>query len=103
MSKKTKAASKKRRFNKAVREVRGEFHRAKNQGPYLKSTHLAEAGYPFVDLPRNLNTCWAELHDLCKDNFRTEQGGVTYTWFGSRFFFQTQDDANLFKTLWLLV
>jgi hypothetical protein len=71
--------------------------------PNRKKTHSAEdlikAGYPMVICETSR---WESLHALCAIHFRNRSGQSTYTWEGNKFFFLTQEDADLFKTLQLI-
>lgn len=46
---------------------------------------------------------WAEIHKLCQEHFVDAAGRKTYIWFGEKFFFLNKEDAQLFRTLQLLV
>lgn len=77
------------------------FLRCDNRKKRLTITMMRGAGYH--ERRMSVMSRWPELHKLCAANFRDGQGRLTYTWFGSFFFFLTQEDADLFETLQLLV
>ena len=72
------------------------FLRVNNRKKRFTAADVIKANYPMVDYQ---GTHWKELHVLCKSVFKDGQGLQTYVWFGNLFFFLTEEDAKLFKTL----
>lgn len=60
---------------------------------------LSNAGYYHADLSGVMATgfnAWKDAHRWCIDNFGKEH----YTWTGERFWFETDQDALLFRLRW---
>lgn len=55
---------------------------------------LANAGYITVKLTRSAD--WPEVHRWCIDNF----GEDHYTWSGTDFWFESEEDAIMFSLRW---
>ena len=53
-----------------------------------------DAGYYRMILSDHSN--WSEIHDWCEQEF----GGNHYSWNGSNFWFETQEDAFRFALRW---
>jgi hypothetical protein len=76
------------------------FLRVNNRKRYHQPVDLHKAGYPMEILRTR---AWAEIHKLCQEHFVDAAGRKTYIWFGEKFFFLNKEDAQLFRTLQLLV
>lgn len=74
-----------------------DFPRVYNRRSYVKAQEFEEAGYPMAVLRSNEN--WQEVHRWCAEQFRNERG-VTYTWTGEKFWFQTEADRDKFVERW---
>jgi hypothetical protein len=72
------------------------FARVPNWRKHIMADDVRMAGYPEA---KHEHGDWRRLHDLCKATFVNGKGRTTYIWFGSTFFFLTEEDANLFRTL----
>lgn len=77
---------------------------------YIKSTdpHWRKAGYvwsrvyekmnyPSILLGPHGHQQWTEVHQWCRENIDEKH----YTWTGSRFWFDREEDAALFALRWL--
>jgi len=60
----------------------------------LWSEELAAAGYITVKLTRSAD--WPEVHRWCIDNI----GEDHYTWSGTDFWFESEEDAVMFSLRW---
>jgi hypothetical protein len=100
MRRKLLVKRKNRRRQESLIEARAAFTRLNNRSARPQQQDFINAGYPMVE---NESSAWNTLHELCAEAFVNEKGQSTYTWFGNRFFFLTDEDAKLFKALWYLV
>lgn len=74
------------------------FTRVNNRKRTYNYRDALAAGYPMVE--HDMRSCnWADLHKACQAIFKDGRGRSTYTWFGHRFFFLNQEDADTFKAL----
>lgn len=62
--------------------------------PVLWSDLLSKNGYYYVDLANS--THWSTIHSWCNSNFGMDH----YAWTGSRFWFETHENAVLFALRW---
>ena len=72
----------------------------KNRNQHLGAlnyrTILIRQGYPNVLLGNEGHKNWKEVHRWCKEQY----GEDHYTWTGSRFWFETEQDATWFAMRW---
>lgn len=100
MRKKTLTKRKNKRRQEALLIARGAFTRLKNRGVNRRQQDFINAGYPSV---LYTGTAWNTLHELCKTTFVDAQGRPSYTWFGNTFYFLSEEDIHVFRTLQYLV
>ncbi|RUX60197.1 hypothetical protein [Mesorhizobium sp. M7A.F.Ca.CA.002.12.1.1] len=79
------------------RSVSDVFCRINNRPRRCNANHFAAAGYPMAVLSRGHN--WQAVHRWCEQQFRNPKG-ITYSWTGEKFWFQTEADRDLFIAKW---
>ncbi len=62
---------------------------------YQWDRRFKEAGYHPARITDCL-TCWDEIHNWCEDQYGNEH----YTWTGTTFWFETEQDCILFLLRW---
>lgn len=98
-------------MRKSQKTIRDVFDRIPYSTP-LTAEYLHIHGYPYVEdatpgqiRPKtSFNVIkWRKTMDLLAEHFQDEYGNKQYIIHSSKFFFPTEDDAHLFRSLLLLI
>lgn len=95
-------------MRKAQKTIRDVFDRIPYGTP-LTAEYLHIHGYPYVEgdvgkskSPANIAR-WSKTMTLLNEHFSDEQGNKLYLITEKKFFFLTEEDAHLFRSLLLLI